>query len=73
MTEAVVATNDYWFDVLGFSVLRGAKAVVNVASRCISERTGMRMICTVEDDYVSGRLLTKVWEITAEEWRKFRK
>ena len=29
----------------------------------------MRVVETKEGDYVSGRLLTEVWEITAEEWR----
>jgi RimJ/RimL family protein N-acetyltransferase len=69
MTEAVVAVNDYWFDVLGFAVLRAPKAVANIASRRISEKTGMRIVATQEDDYVSGRLPGEIWEITAEEWR----
>jgi len=68
MTEAVIALNDYWFDVLGFSVLRAPKAVLNVTSRRISEKTGMRVVATEESDKVSGRLLTEIWEITAEEW-----
>jgi ribosomal-protein-alanine N-acetyltransferase len=48
MTEAavVVNVNDYWFDVLGFPVLRAPKAVANVASRRISEKTGMRLVAT---------------------------
>jgi ribosomal-protein-alanine N-acetyltransferase len=73
MTEAVIAVNDYWFDVLGFPVLRAPKAVANVASRRISEKTGMRLIGTEERNLVSGRQLSEVWEITAEEWRGFRK
>ncbi len=73
MTEAVTAVNDYWFDVLGFSVLRAPKAVVNIASRRISDKTGMRVIATEERDYVSGRFLSETWEITAEEWREKRK
>jgi ribosomal-protein-alanine N-acetyltransferase len=72
MTEAVAAVNDYWFDVLGFSVLRAPKAVANIASRRISEKTGMRVIATVERDTVSGRLTAEVWEITAEEWRNYK-
>ena len=72
MTEAVVAVNDYWFDVLGFTVLRAPKAVANVASRRISEKTGMRLIATLERDYVSGRLPAEIWEITAEEWHNKR-
>jgi len=73
MTEAVTVVNDYWFDVLGFSVLRAPKAVVNAASRRISEKTGMRVIAAVERDYVSGRFLSEIWEISAEEWREKRK
>jgi [ribosomal protein S5]-alanine N-acetyltransferase len=72
MTEAVIAVNDYWFDVLGFSVLRAPKAVANIASRRISEKSGMRVIATLERDYVSGRLPAEIWEITAEEWQEKR-
>jgi ribosomal-protein-alanine N-acetyltransferase len=73
MTEAVVAVNDYWFDVLGFPILRTTKAVANVASRRISEKTGMRIVAAGESDYVCGRLPSETWEITAEEWRAWRK
>jgi RimJ/RimL family protein N-acetyltransferase len=69
MSEAVVAVNDYCFDFLGFGALRAPKAVLNVSSRRISEKTGMRVIATEERDYVSGRFLSEIWEITAEEWR----
>ncbi len=72
MTEAVTAVNDYWFDVLGFPVLRAPKAVANVASRRISEKTGMRLIGTEERPLVSGLQVSEIWEITAEEWRAFR-
>jgi len=72
MTEAVVAVNDYWFEVLGFRVLRAPKAAANIASRRISEKTGMRMVATFERDYVSGRLPAELWEITAEEWRSWK-
>jgi len=68
MTEACEAVIDYWFDMLKFPVLRVTKAVVNTASRRISERQGMHIVATEERDYVSGRFLTELWEITAEEW-----
>lgn len=70
MTEAVEAVTGYWFDVLKFPVLRAPKAIINAASRRISEKQGMRVIAVVEGDYVSGRFPTEIWEITAEEWRK---
>ncbi len=72
MTEAVAVTNDYWFDVLRFPVLRAPKAVLNTASRRISEKTGMRVISVYEGEYVSGTLMTEKWELTAEDWRRHR-
>jgi [ribosomal protein S5]-alanine N-acetyltransferase len=72
MTEAVIAVTDYWFDVLGFPVLRAPTAVENVGSRRISEKMGMRVVEVKDGDYVSGRLPTEVWEIAAEEWRAWR-
>jgi ribosomal-protein-alanine N-acetyltransferase len=68
MTEAAAATNDFWFDVLGFPRLCVPKAAANIASRRISEKTGMRLIATEEHDFVSGRGLAEIWEITASEW-----
>jgi len=73
MTEAVDAVTDYWFNVLDFPVMRVPKAVANIGSRRISEKNGMRMIAVQEKDYVSGRLLSETWEITAEEWRAHRR
>ena len=68
MSEASETATDYWFNVLGFSVLRVPKAIPNVASRRISEKQGMRVIAKMERDYVGGRFPAELWEITAEEW-----
>ncbi len=73
MSEACDVVTDYWFDALKFSVLRAPKAVTNRASRRISEKHGMRVVATQERDFVSGRLPTETWEITAEEWQARRK
>ncbi|HEY4382230.1 MAG TPA: GNAT family N-acetyltransferase [Acidobacteriaceae bacterium] len=72
MTEAATAVTDFWFNTLGFPEMRVAKAAVNAASRRISEKNGMRLTGTEERDYVSGRLLTEIWSITGEEWRRHR-
>ena len=72
MTEAVFAVNDYWFDALGFAVLRAPKAAAKVGSRRISEKTGMRMVETGEANYVCGKLPSETWKITREEWRAWR-
>ena len=72
MSEACVWANDFWFETLGFPVLRVAKAVANTTSRRISEGQGMRLIGNEERDYVCGRLPTEIWEITDEEWRAWK-
>jgi len=64
--EAVVA---FWFEVLGFEVLRVGKAITNEASRRISIGEGMRVIATEERDFVSGRHPAEIWELTRAEWR----
>jgi [ribosomal protein S5]-alanine N-acetyltransferase len=69
MTEACDAVTDFWFDTLNFPVLRAPKAIINVASRRISEKQGMRLVATEDRDYVSGRFPSEIWEITAEKWR----
>lgn len=69
MLEACDAVTDFWFAVLKFPVLRAPKAVANAGSRRISEKQGMRLIEKSERDYLSGRLPSELWEITAEEWR----
>lgn len=73
MTEASEATFDFWFNTLGQPRLRTFKAAENIGSRRISEKSGMRMIAVEERDFVAGRLLAEVWEITAEEWRAARR
>lgn len=72
MTEAVDVVTDYWFNTLGFPVIRVPKAVENIASRRISEKNGMRIVGVEERDYVGGRRMAEIWEITAEEWRAHR-
>jgi RimJ/RimL family protein N-acetyltransferase len=69
MSEAVEVATDYWFNTLGFPVVRAPKAISNTASRRISEKSGMRIVAMEERDYVAGRLMAEIWEITAEEWR----
>lgn len=46
--------------------------MANESSRRISEKQGMRVVAMKDGDYVSGRLRTEIWEITAEEWRQRR-
>jgi ribosomal-protein-alanine N-acetyltransferase len=72
MTEAADAVTDYWFNTLKFPVLRVPKAAANIASRRVSQKQGMRVVATEERDYVAGRMLAEIWEITADEWNRRR-
>lgn len=69
MSEATDAVTDYWFNVLDRPILRAPKAVANLASRRISERSGMRVIATQDHDFIAGRFPEEIWEITREEWQ----
>jgi ribosomal-protein-alanine N-acetyltransferase len=67
-TEAATEVTRFWFEDLQQPILRIKKARDNAASRAISLRQGMRCTAETQDDYVSGRLPTERWELTAEEW-----
>jgi len=68
MTEACEVVTDHWFNVLHFKILRAPKAIANVGSRRISEKSGMRVADRSVKEYVSGSFPSETWEITAEEW-----
>jgi [ribosomal protein S5]-alanine N-acetyltransferase len=68
MTEATEVVTEYWFNVLKFKILRAPKAIANKPSRRISKKSGMRVIATEQREYVGGKFLAEIWEITAEEW-----
>jgi RimJ/RimL family protein N-acetyltransferase len=48
MSEACEAVTDFWFNTLGFPVLRAPKAIGNAASRRISEKQGMRLVAVLD-------------------------
>jgi [ribosomal protein S5]-alanine N-acetyltransferase len=73
ITEACAWANDFWFDALGYPLMRVSKAVENRASRRVSEKLGMRLVGIKEKNYVCGRLPSGVWEITAGEWRAWKR
>ena len=68
MSEACEAVDTYWFQVLGRERMRVPKAALNVGSRRISERSGMRLVSSAESDFVSGRFTSELWEMTREQW-----
>lgn len=73
VTEACAWVNDFWFETLRFPILRVSKAIANIASRRISEKLGMRMVGIKEKNYVCGCLPSGIWEMTADEWRAWKR
>jgi RimJ/RimL family protein N-acetyltransferase len=72
MTEAVAAVNDFAFDRLGMPEMLLGNARDNVGSHRLKEKAGAEIIGFEESDYVSGRLPSVKWRLTAEAWRKHR-
>jgi len=72
MSESCVAANNFRFGAPGMTLLHVPKAAANTASCRISQRQGMRMVAMGERGYACGRLPSRIWEITAEEWRVWR-
>ncbi|MCF8478948.1 MAG: GNAT family N-acetyltransferase [Rhodospirillum sp.] len=69
MTEACAAVTAFWFEVLDQPVLRAPKAVGNIRSGRLSERTGMTLVGREDRPYVSGTHLSDIWELTRAQWR----
>ena len=72
MTEACAAINRYWFEVLNKPLMQVPKAAPNEASRRISIKEGMRLVRTLEGEFVGGKMVTEVWEMTREEHKQKR-
>ncbi|MGO2450243.1 GNAT family N-acetyltransferase [Pseudomonas taetrolens] len=68
MSEACEAVDSFWFETLGRPMMRVPKAAPNVASRRISVRGGMRRVSSQEKNFVSGRFVCDLWEITRAQW-----
>lgn len=66
--EACEVINAYWFDTLARPVMQVPKAVDNHASRKVSVHEGMRQVGTKEGQFVSGPMLTEIWEMTRAQW-----
>ena len=71
-SEAAIAVTDFWFDVLGQEKMRIPKAIANVGSVKISQKSGMRPVAQEIRHYVGGEMLSQIWQVTKAEWRAFR-
>lgn len=70
MAQASAEVTRYWFQDLGRELMRVPKASPNLASRRLSERSGMHLIRVDEGNFVGGRYAQETWEITREQWQR---
>ncbi|MEE2829419.1 MAG: GNAT family N-acetyltransferase [Myxococcota bacterium] len=72
MSEAVTALQDLIFFDLKVERIVVLNAVNNPASRRVKEKTGARLIDTVEMEHHNGESQCERWEVTRESWAAVR-
>jgi RimJ/RimL family protein N-acetyltransferase len=73
MTEAVARVNDFIFDDLSVERIIVCNFQGNEGSKRVKEKTGAQFMGYCEKQHHSGTIQSEVWEVTAENWRKFKK
>lgn len=73
MREAADRVTEFAFETLKLSELKLANAAANEGSRRIKIAAGAELVETTEENFVSGRLASEKWVLTAERWRDSRK
>jgi [ribosomal protein S5]-alanine N-acetyltransferase len=69
ITEVIVATTDYAFDVLGMPCMLLNNAEPNVASRRVKEKADAEFIGMVKNKaFVGGIFNQEYWRLTPERW-----
>lgn len=72
ITEAVFAVNDFVFFNLGVDKMILDNFKDNTASRRIKEKTGSTYLHDTTRPHRGGEIEMEIWELTAENWNKFR-
>ncbi len=72
MTEAVSAVQDYLFFDLRLERILVANAKGNRASRRVKEKTGARLVKTIDLEHHDGTHEAELWEVTRETWAALR-
>ena len=73
MTEAVSRVNDYIFEELNIQRIVICNFEGNEGSRRVKQKTGAKFISICEKPHHEGKIKSEIWELTAENWKKFKK
>lgn len=69
MFEAARLVTDFAFEELNMQSLNLGNATANEGSRKLKLRAGATLVETTEENFVSGRMPSEKWVLTAEAWR----
>ena len=72
MSEAVNAVNDFIFFDYGRDKITLQNYKMNIGSRRVKEKTGATFLHTKTENWRGEKREVEVWELTAENWKKFR-
>lgn len=72
MSEAVACGNDYIFDVVGTQKLDLQNYKDNQGSHRVKEKTGAHFVRTEIQKWRGKDREVEIWELTADNWRKFK-
>lgn len=72
MTEAVTCLNDYVFDVLGRDKITVQNYSDNIGSHRVKEKTGAVLIDTKKSKWRGQDREIEIWELSAQNWKKFK-
>lgn len=72
MSEAIIAINNFAFDVAKMKIMRLENFTDNEGSHRVKEKTGARLVGTKIQQWRGKDREVEIWELTADNWRKFR-
>ena len=73
MTEAITCLNDFVFNELNVKKMSLTNFADNIGSHRVKEKTGATHIKTIQEDWRDEKRDFEIWELTADNWNKFRK
>lgn len=72
MTEATTIVNDFIFFTMKKDKIIVCNTVDNEGSKRVKEKTGAEFLKYKDVPHHRGKIKTAVWQVTAENWKKFR-
>lgn len=72
MSEGIMAVNDFAFNIAGMKTMRLENFSNNEGSHRVKEKTGAQLVRTEIQKWRGEDREVEIWELTANNWRKFK-